>query len=112
MKRKREFYLSPDQIRPLAVNLGGCFATDRITYDGAPVGYMYREKADFDGDSGWRFLSGDESDEYLGDAANLHIYDVNIIANYSPDIIPHLGAPVGSAFLRDAQGRLREDGCQ
>lgn len=28
------------------------------------------------------------------------IYDVNTIANYDPDIIPLLDAPVGSAFER------------
>ena len=38
----------------------GCIATDRITVDGLPVGYMYREKPE-EGDpferydSGWRF---------------------------------------------------------
>ena len=46
----------------------GCIATDRITVDGLPVGYMYREKPE-EGDpferydSGWRFTAGDESDE-------------------------------------------------
>ena len=48
----------------------GCIATDRITVDGMPVGYMYREKpkegAWFEEyDSGWRFTAGDESDEYM-----------------------------------------------
>ncbi len=42
----------------------GCIATDRITVDGLPVGYMYREKPEegnpFEGyDSGWRFTAGD-----------------------------------------------------
>ena len=42
-----------------------------------------------------------ESQEYLDNSENLAIYDVNTIANYDPDIIPFLHAPIGSAFERD-----------
>ena len=104
-KSKKKFALRADQIRPLAKGRGGCFATDRITVDGCKVGYMYREEPDFDSDSGWRFFSGQESQAYLDDPRYLAIYDVNTIANYDPEIIPLLDAPVGSAFERvDAAG--------
>lgn len=70
---------------------------------------MYREAADRDLDSGWRFMSGFESDEYMNDANNHALYDVNTIANYDPDIIPFLDAPVGSAFERESgTGRFVE----
>lgn len=62
--------------------------------------FMYREKPDNDIDSGWRFMAGTESDAYMNDPQNHEIYDVNTIANYDPDIIPLLGAPIGSAFER------------
>jgi hypothetical protein len=69
---------------------------------------MYRERPDFEEDSGWRFMSGLESDEYLNDPDNLAIYDVNTIANYDPDIIPFLDAPIGSAFERNSgSGQFR-----
>lgn len=71
-----------------------------ITVDGRKVGYMYREAADNEYDSGWRFMSGFESQAYIDNAANLEIYDVNTVANYDPDIIPFLDAPIGSAFER------------
>jgi hypothetical protein len=99
-KSQKTFVLQADQIRPLVGYLGWCFATDRITVDGQKVGYMYREEPEDDTDSGWRFLSGTESQEYLDDPENLAIYDVNTIANYDPDIIPFLDAPVGAAFER------------
>jgi len=73
-----------------------------ITVQGHKVGYMYREEPDFDADSGWRFFAGVESQEYLDDPENLTIYDVNTIANYDPEIIPFLQAPIGSAFEREA----------
>jgi hypothetical protein len=65
-----------------------------------PVRFMYRELPDDDVDSGWRFFSGEEPQEYVDDPANLGIYNVNTIANYDPAIIPHLDAPVFSAFER------------
>ena len=107
---KKRFKLQADDFRPLAAGRGGCLATDHITVEGRRVGYMYRERPDEAWDSGWRFLSGLESDEYSNDPANLEIYDVNTIANYDPEIIPLLDSPCGSAFARDAQsGRFVEE---
>ena len=98
---QKKFALLADQIRPLAEGHGRCFATDMITVEGRKVGYMYREELDDDGDSGWRFMAGRESPEYMDDAANIAIYDVNTVANYDPEIIPLLNAPVGSVFERE-----------
>jgi hypothetical protein len=61
---------------------------------------MYRRLPDNEIDSGWRFLSGQETQEYLDDPANLGLYNVNTIANYDPDIIRYLDAPPISAFER------------
>jgi hypothetical protein len=97
----RKFRLRADQIKPVAVGYGGCFATDMITVDGCGVSFMYRQEPEFKVDSGWRFFAGLESQEYLDNPDNITIYDVNTIANYDPDIIPLLEAPVGSAFERD-----------
>src|SRR5690349_8329870 len=95
---KKPFRLRADEIRPLAIAYGGCIATDMITCEGRKVGFMYREATERDMDSGWRFMSGFESDEYMNEPGNHSVYDVNTIANYDPAIIPFLGAPVGSAF--------------
>ena len=77
MKREKKFLLSAEQIRPLAPGRGGCYATDRITVDGERVGYMYRESSDFGSDSGWRFFSGDESQEYVDDPAAFALVMMN-----------------------------------
>jgi hypothetical protein len=103
----KRFALKADEIRTLAPGRGSCFASDRITVDRMPVGFMYREAGDNELDSGWRFFAGDESDEYCEDSANFSLYDVNTIANYDQAIIPLLDAAPGSAFERDpASGRL------
>ena len=98
MAREKRYKLSRDDIRPLAMGRGGCIVSDRITVEGLPVGFMYREKPRNDQDSGWAFLSGTEDDAYMNDPANHGIFDVNTIANYDPSIIPLLDAPVGSVF--------------
>lgn len=100
---EKKYRLAPSEIQDLAPGLGGCLATDHITVDGHRVGYMYRELPDDPSDSGWRFFSGLESDEYANNAANLAIYDVNTIVNYDPQILPFLNAPTGTAFARDGR---------
>lgn len=88
----------------------GCYATDRITVDGCRVGFMYRQKPDNKLDSGWRFLAGDESEDYMNDINNMDIFCLNTICNYDPDIIEHLESPVGSVFYRDADGSFKMAG--
>jgi hypothetical protein len=107
---KKHFAIRADQIKPLAANRGGCFATDMIVVEGRKVGYMYRDEPRHDVDSGWVFTAGQESQPYMDDAANHGIYDVNTIANYDPEIIPFLDAPAGTAFDRQGSSFLQVGG--
>jgi hypothetical protein len=100
------FRRSADQMKAIAVGYGSCYASDRITVEGSPVGYCYREEPDNDIDSGWRFFAGDESQEYANDPENFAIYDMNTVANYDPSIAEILDASTGSAFERGPAGRL------
>jgi hypothetical protein len=94
----KKFHTPADQIKPLATGHGNCIATDKIMVDGRPVGFMYREEPINADDSGWRFLSGFETDAYMENPKHQGLYDVNIVANEDPSIMPHLSAPIGSAF--------------
>ncbi len=105
----KRYHIRGDQIREVALGYGGCLATDRITVDGARVGYMYRDAPAEPVDGGWRFFAGDEDADYMANNANHDVYDVNTIANYDPDVIPFLDAPVGSRFGRDEQGVFRPE---
>lgn len=98
--KTKAFKLAPAQILPLVKGMGGCIASDKITVDGEPVAYMIRSETERDGDSGWLFTSGTEDQDYMDDAANFEVYDVNTIANYDNDIIPFLHAPPGSSYER------------
>ncbi len=96
----KKFRLKAEEIKPLATGHGACIATDMITVKGKPVGFMYRAAPDADGDSGWRFMAGTEDQDYMDEADNHGIYDVNTIANYDPSIISLLDSPEGSVFER------------
>lgn len=98
----KHFRIAADQIKEVIRPMGSFIATDQITVDGLGIGYMYREEPDNSTDSGWRFFSGREDQAYVDEPSHMEIYDVNTIANYDPTIIPHLSAPVGSAFGRVA----------
>ena len=94
----KNFKLSKNEIKDLAVGHGSCIATDMITVEGYLVRFMYREEPDNEHDSGWRFMSGYEDDEYMDDANNHAVYDLNTIANYDSSIIAFLNSAPGTAF--------------
>jgi hypothetical protein len=103
----KHFRLAATDIVQLVHDGGACMASDRITVDGCRVGYCYREDPDFAADTGWRFFSGDETQEYVGTAANFEVYDVNTIANYDRDVIGILSAKVPAEFERSQGGPLQ-----
>ena len=97
----KKFRIPDYEIRPLATGKGSCIASDEITIQGKRVGFMYRDIPYDETDSGWRFFSGDETQEFTDDPTHFEIYDVNTIANYEPAIIDLLDSPVMSAFGRN-----------
>jgi len=98
--KEKTFKISADGIQNLIEPFGGCMATDKITVNGELVEFMYRDTPDFKDDSGWRFLSGTESQEYADNPDNWGIYDVNTIANYDSSIIKYLDSPFGTELER------------
>lgn len=112
-KREKAYRLWPSEMKmylPDWDGPNGCFATDRVAVDGCPVGWCYREEpeAGFP-DSGWRFFSGDESEDYIADIRHTEIYDLNSVCNFDPDVVPLLTAPYRSAFVRGEDGVFRPE---
>lgn len=88
----------------------GCLVSNKITKDGWKVGYMYREQPE-EGkpDSGWRFLKGDETEEYISEYSNTNVFSINTICNYDLDIIPYLNLPIGTALIRISEHEFEID---
>ncbi len=97
---ENKYKLQAADVKDLVKPMGYCIASDRITVDGAKVGFMYREEKEDEDDSGWRFLAGDETDDYLEDQQHFMMFDVNYIANLDMAIIPFLKWKQGSEFER------------
>lgn len=88
----------------------GCLVSDKITKEGFKVGYMYREQSSNNKpDSGWRFMAGNEDDEYMNNPNNHHIFAINTVCNYDRDIIPYLNSKIGSIYIRVNRDRFEID---
>ena len=96
----KEFIIDPERIKDLIKPMGYSIVSNMISQEGLPVGFMYREEKFDDEDSGWRFLSGTESEEYLDEEENSKAISVNVVANHDPAIIPYLRNEAGTAWER------------
>ena len=85
--------------------LARCFVTQRIMRDGQRVGYLYREEPDREEDSGWRFLCGDESQEYMDDSENICLVSLGAVLSKDDRVLDLLNEPAGSAFEYDKAAR-------
>ncbi len=99
-KMHKNFKIKAEDIKSLIQPMGSCLTSDKITVEGLPIGYMYRESPEEENDSGWRFLSGTESQEYIDDPYNSMVFEVNTVANYDSSIIPYLKSRIGTELER------------
>ncbi|GGF69588.1 immunity protein Imm33 domain-containing protein [Wenyingzhuangia marina] len=87
-----------------------CFATNKVLYENSPINYIYREEPmEVDKergyiDTGWRFLSGNESDEYIEDFENISLVSIGSILSRDDSFIDLLEAEIGTSFERNENG--------
>lgn len=99
-KQPFKYKVRPEDLKQLIVPRGFCYASDKVTVEGLPVGYMYKETPDDEDDTGWRFYSGTETEDYVDDADHFMMFDLNYIANCDPDIIPYIKNRIGAELER------------
>jgi hypothetical protein len=88
----------------------GCMVSDMITKEGWKVGYMVRDiPNETMPDSGWTFFKGDEDEEYMSNPDNFHIFAINTVCNYDPDIIPYIHSKIGTSYIRVDSENFEED---
>lgn len=105
--KEKLFKKESSEIKVLIPPMGSCIASDKITVDGLLIGCMYREEPSFDTDSGWRFFSGTEDDDYVNDSDNLMIYDLNTIVNYDNSIMAYIHFDIGTELERQTDNTFR-----
>ncbi len=86
------------------MKLGYIIASNQVTREGKPIGYLYREEPDNENDSGWRVFSGDETQEYVDDPTNLAMFNASTIVELDPSVIHLLATPAPAAYERNAAG--------
>ncbi len=77
-----------------------CVATEVITSEHKPVGYCYRTAPVRADDSGWRFLTGHESQKYMNQPSHYITCALNEVVAANPALAAVLDAPAGSVFER------------
>lgn len=86
--------------KPMVKTSGHGMATRKITEEGEAIDFMYRDEPEFEGDSGWRFLSGSESQAYADNPNNWAVCGLKTLAGNDKAISPYLNHPVGTALER------------
>lgn len=103
--KEKQYFPNLKEKEELVKEQLGCYVTDRISIDGCEVKYMERQPQNPKyADSGWKFLAGDETGEYLSHGINIGVFDLNTIANYDKSIIPFLDSPVGTVYAKNEDG--------
>jgi len=90
---------------PLVVDLHEvALSTVAVVSGGQPVGYFYRHAPDHEADSGWVFMVGNESAEYVGDVDNILTVHVHHLLERYPELEATLRTPAPCAFTRTVDG--------
>ena len=85
------------------------YVSKMIFEEGWKVGYMCRDEALNENDSGWSFMAGNESREYADDYKNIVILSVYEVCQLDPDIMDYIDNPVGSRFIRISSNEFEID---
>ena len=77
-------------------NAGACIVSKNILSGEGKLKWIIREEPIEAPDSGWRFFSDIDDDDYVNEPDNLVVCDYNTVAEIEPGIIPIYVFPVGS----------------
>ena len=87
-------------VSPLLLN-ATCVVTEVITTEGKPIGYCYRDDPVSAQDSGWRFLTGHESEAYMEQPLHYITKPLSWVVEREPRVRELLEADIGLAVALD-----------
>lgn len=102
-------YLEPSIKRMDILNNKVALVSKKILEENYKVGYMYREEAHNDIDSGWTFMAGNEDDDYSNNPDNFRLVYVYTVYSLDPDIFNYIDKPVGAKFIRISSSKFEID---
>ena len=103
-----EQYMKPTKNRMNLLNKMA-YLSKKVSEEGWKVGYMCREEAMNENDSGWQFLAGNEDDKYLNNHKNCLLVHVQDVYQLNPDIWNYIDNPVGTELIRISSNEFEID---
>ena len=91
----------------LSAALQYAIVSREISAGDAAAGFVYREEPAFEQDSGWRFFSGAESDEFCEDAANFDTLPLSQALELCPEAAALMKESAGAWEWDDDNGRFQ-----
>lgn len=86
--------------RWIGINEDMAFVSAMCFESGEYVRFLYREKVDREGDSGWRMFTGHETQEYTDDPQNTRLIEVGWMLDRDSSLLEVLKGDFGSVFER------------
>lgn len=99
-----------DAMREQKAMLGQmAYVSRKILDEGWKVGYMCRDEAVTENDSGWSFMAGDEDDAYNSDYKNIALMSVYEVVQLDETVWKYIHFPVGTRMIRISSEEFEED---
>ena len=76
------------------------FMSKRVLEEGWKIGFMCRDEALDERDSGWSLMAGNEDEEYNNDPNNIALVSLYYATQLDPDIWEYIENPVGTHLIR------------
>ena len=91
-----------------------CFVNNQILYEGESPNYLYREESMEDDeerdyvDTGWRIMTGKETDEYMENGDNFSFVSLGAVLSRDDSFIEILESEIGSTYERSENGKFKK----
>lgn len=81
----------------------------KVREEGWKIGYGVRGEPIREGDSGWYFGAGNETDDYINNTDNLELWKVGSVLMYDNALNEFINEPYGTAIVRVDHDRFETD---
>ena len=85
------------------------YVSKKIMDEGWKIGYMCRDEAINENDSGWCFMAGNEEDDYMNDYQNIMVMNINEVIKYDNVIWTYINNAVGTSLIRISSDEFEID---
>lgn len=85
------------------------YVSKKIIDEGCKIGYMCRDEAVREHDSGWAFMAGDEDEEYVENSKNIQLMSIHQVVQIDNLVWKYINSPVGTRLVRVSDDEFEPD---